>query len=115
VEDDDLPTLYSAADLFVFPSLYEGFGLPVLEAMACGTPVVCASAASLPEVAGDAALLVEPTEVEALSVAMERALTDASLRASLRQRGLEQAARFTWDAAARKLVRVYQGVVQGTI
>ena len=66
VPDEDLPAIYSAADLFVFPSLYEGFGLPVLEAMACGTPVVCSNASNLPEMAGDAALLVDPTDVRAL-------------------------------------------------
>jgi Glycosyltransferase len=76
VPDEDLPAIYSAADLFVFPSLYEGFGLPVLEAMACGTPVVCSNTSSLPEVAGDAALLVDPTDVRALAGAIERVLTD---------------------------------------
>ena len=110
VEDEELPTLYSAADLFVFPSLYEGFGLPALEAMACGTPVVAAAAASLPEVVGDAGLLVEPTDVEQLADAMRRLLTDEALRAELCQRGLAQAQRFSWEAAAQRLLDVYQRV-----
>ncbi len=110
VPDEDLPVLYSAADLFVFPSLYEGFGLPVLEAMACGVPVVCSNTSSLPEVAGDAALLVDPTDVRALAAAMERALTDQALRATLRARGLERARRFTWEEAARRTLEVYRQV-----
>ncbi|MGC8787518.1 MAG: glycosyltransferase family 4 protein, partial [Anaerolineae bacterium] len=80
VPDEALPALYSGADLFVFPSLYEGFGLPPLEAMACGTPVVCSKASSLPEVVGDAALMVDPYDVEALAEAMHRVLSDAVLR-----------------------------------
>ncbi len=110
VPDEDLPALYSAATLFVFPSLYEGFGLPVLEAMACGTPVVCSGTSSLPEVAGDAALLVDPTDIPALAAAMERALTDEALRASLRARGLERARRFTWEEAARQTITIYRSV-----
>ncbi|MEM2592743.1 MAG: glycosyltransferase family 1 protein [Thermofilaceae archaeon] len=108
VPDEDLPALYSAADLFVFPSLYEGFGLPVLEAMACGVPVVCSNTSSLPEVAGDAALLVNPTDVQALAAAIERALTDEALRASLRARGMERARRFTWEETALRTLKVYQ-------
>lgn len=111
VPDEDLPALYSAADLFVFPSLYEGFGLPVLEAMACGAPVVCSDTSSLPEVAGDAALLVNPTDVRALAAAIERVLTDEALRASLQARGLERARRFTWEEAARRTLEVYQQVL----
>jgi len=108
VADEDLPALYSLADLFAFPSHYEGFGIPVLEAMACGTPVVCADNSSLPEVAGDAALLVEATDREALVQAMHRLLTDAPLRAELIEQGFEQAKKFTWEAAARRLLGVYQ-------
>jgi glycosyltransferase involved in cell wall biosynthesis len=108
LEDADLPALYSAAEVFVFPSLYEGFGLPPLEAMACGTPVVTSAVSSLPEVVGDAALTVDPHNVEALAAAMERVLTDHALRAALRQRGIARAARFTWERAARQTLTVYQ-------
>ena len=106
VDDEDLPALYRNAALFALPSLYEGFGLPVLEAMACGTPVVCSDRSSLPEVAGDAALLVDPTDVDAISAAMTRALTDDGLRAEMVSRGLTQASRFTWERAARQLLSV---------
>lgn len=105
--NDDLPALYSAAELFVFPSLYEGFGLPPLEAMACGTPVVTSNISSLPEVVGDAAVTVEPTDVIALAAAMELVLRDSGLRAMLRMRGFERAARYTWAAAARATLDVY--------
>lgn len=108
VPEADLPALYSAATLFVFPSLYEGFGLPVLEAMACGVPVVCSDTSSLPEVAGDAALRVNPTDVEALAAAIEHALADEALRADLRATGLERARQFTWEAVAQKTLGVYR-------
>jgi glycosyltransferase involved in cell wall biosynthesis len=108
VPDDDLPALLSGAQLFVFPSLYEGFGLPVLEAMACGIPVVCSDTSSLPEVAGDAALLVPPTDVSALAAAMSRALTDAELRSTLVRRGMEQAAQFTWQRCAEKVLQALE-------
>lgn len=110
VPEEDKPFLYNAARLFVFPSLYEGFGLPPLEAMACGTPVVCSKAASLPEVVGDAALLVDPNSPVDLAQAMLAALTDESLRATLRQRGLAQAARFSWEKTARETLRVFEEV-----
>lgn len=108
VSEEDKPALYSAATLFVFPSLYEGFGLPVLEAMACGTPVIASNAASLTEVVGDGGLLVEPQDVDALAEAMIAVLTDSRLRASLRQRGLEQARRFSWERTARETLGVYR-------
>lgn len=111
--DEDLPALYSLASLFAFPSHYEGFGIPVLEAMACGVPVVCADNSSLPEVAGDAALLVEATDIEALAEAIHRLLVDISLREKLIERGLAQARKFTWEKAARRLLRVYQNVAGG--
>jgi glycosyltransferase involved in cell wall biosynthesis len=111
VAAEDMPALYNAADLFVFPSLYEGFGLPVVEAMACGVPVVASNVSSIPEVAGDAALLVDPRDNSALCDAMERALKDGELRSSLRQRGLEQAATFSWEKAARETLEVYREVV----
>ncbi len=106
VEDEHLPDLYRGAALFALPSLYEGFGLPALEAMACGTPVVCSNTSSLPEVTGDAALLVDPWDVEALGVAMERALTDPELRRGMIDRGLQRASRFAWPRAARQLSSV---------
>ncbi|MBN1876173.1 MAG: glycosyltransferase family 4 protein [Anaerolineae bacterium] len=106
----DLPALYAAASLFVFPSLYEGFGLPVIEAMACGTPVACAETSSLPEVAGDAALLFDPTDVDAIAAALHVIITDVSLRADLRARGLQQAAQFSWERTARETLDVYRAV-----
>jgi len=106
--DADLPALYSLADLFAWPSFYEGFGIPVLEAMACGTPVVASNVSSLPEVVGDAGLMVTPGDGEALADALRRLLTDATLRADLIARGHAQAARFTWERAAQLLLQAYQ-------
>lgn len=106
--DEDLPALYNLAHLFVYPSRYEGFGLPVVEAMACGLPVVCTDAASLPEVAGDAALLVPPDDAETLAAAIRRVLTDPGLQAEMRARGLKRAKRFTWEETARRTVQVYE-------
>jgi glycosyltransferase involved in cell wall biosynthesis len=110
VEETDLPALYRGASLFAFPSLYEGFGLPVLEAMACAVPVVCSNASSLPEVTADAALLVEPRDEAALTAAMRRALHDESLRREMIARGLERAAYFTWQRAARQLLAAFEAV-----
>jgi glycosyltransferase involved in cell wall biosynthesis len=110
VPDAYLPALYSGADLFVFPSLYEGFGLPPLEAVACGTPVVCSNAASLPEVVGDATIMVNPYDVKGLAGAMHRVLTNADLREELREKGLERARQFTWERTARETVAVYREV-----
>jgi glycosyltransferase involved in cell wall biosynthesis len=104
VEDQDLPALYRGAALFAFPSLYEGFGLPVLEAMACGVPVVCSGSSSLPEVAGDAALLVDPLDVDALEEALIRALEDVDLRRGMVERGIVQAARYDWGRSAAQLL-----------
>ena len=112
VADEHLPGLYAGSDLFVFPSLYEGFGLPPLEAMACGTPVVCSNAASLPEVVGEAAITVDPYDVEALAGAMHRVLADADLQQDLRRRGLERAAGFTWERTAQETVQVYREVLK---
>lgn len=106
--DEALPALYSAASVFAFPSLYEGFGLPVIEAMACGTPVVCSNTSSVPEVAGDAALLIDPFDIDGLSVALRRVLEDTALRRDLTDRGRVQAARFTWDTAASELLTQYR-------
>jgi glycosyltransferase involved in cell wall biosynthesis len=108
VADEDMPALYSAAEVFALPSLYEGFGLPPLEAMACGTPVVVSNSSSLPEVVGDTGLLVDPSDADSLAAALELVLLDEPLRADLRSRALARAATFTWPAAAAKLLAVYQ-------
>ena len=110
VADDELPALYSAADVFAFPSLYEGFGIPVLEAMACGTPVVTTPVSSLPEAAGDAALFVGPEDVEALADALWQLIDDGELRDELRGRGFQQARRFTWAQAAESVLSIYQSL-----
>lgn len=111
VTAEHLAELYQSADLFVYPSLYEGFGLPLLEAMAVGTPVVSSSAASLPEVGGDAAVYFDPLNVEELADAIERVLDSSSLRGELRAKGLKRAAGFTWEECARKHVEVYRNVL----
>jgi glycosyltransferase involved in cell wall biosynthesis len=103
----DLPGLYTGAKIFFFPSLYEGFGNPVLESMACGTPVITSNLASLPEVAGDAALLVDPYDTEALASSLVKLLEDSSLRNELKERGLKQAENFSWRKAAEEMLRVY--------
>ncbi|MGQ0600771.1 MAG: glycosyltransferase family 4 protein, partial [Anaerolineales bacterium] len=113
VEDVDLPALYSTARVLAYPSLYEGFGLPLLEAMACGTPVVISTASCLPEVAGDAALLVSPIDVPALTNALYRAATDETLRAELIRKGHLRAAQFTWEKSARQLLDLYAALVTG--
>jgi len=106
-DDADLPALYSEAACVATPSIYEGFGLPVLEAFACGTPVVTSNVSSLPEVAGDAALLISPTDVDALAHALERLLTDSALRTDLISKGKARANQFTWEASARHLRQIY--------
>ncbi|HEY3110763.1 MAG TPA: glycosyltransferase family 1 protein [Chloroflexota bacterium] len=108
VPDEDLPPLYNLADLFVYPSLYEGFGIPAVEAMACGTPVVTSNTSSLPEAVGDAGLMVRPTDVEAIAEAMAQVLTNPGLRADLSRRGLERARLFTWRASAEKVLSIYR-------
>jgi glycosyltransferase involved in cell wall biosynthesis len=108
VPDAELPALYSGAAAFVYPSLYEGFGLPPLEALACGVPVVCSDRAALPEVVGDAALLVDPQDAGAIAGALARVLDDDQLRQTLRARGLARAARFTWERTAQATARVYE-------
>jgi glycosyltransferase involved in cell wall biosynthesis len=110
VPDEMLPAFYSAAEVLAFPSLYEGFGLPILEAMACGTPVVASHASCLPEVAEGAALMIEPTDVDGLSAALELALLDTALRARLIEQGRQRAAPYTWARAAHLLLKVYEKV-----
>jgi glycosyltransferase involved in cell wall biosynthesis len=104
VADEDLPALLSGALAFVLPSLYEGFGMPVLEAMACGAPVLTSTTSSLPEVAGDAALLVDPEQTAAIADGLAWLATDAALRADLRARG--RATAFTWDRCAAATLEV---------
>jgi glycosyltransferase involved in cell wall biosynthesis len=108
VDDADLPALYSLASVFVFPSWYEGFGLPVLEAMACGTPVVAADNSSLPEAVGEAGLMVQAGDTQGLARAMGSVLTDEDLRLRLVSAGLEQARAFRWEDAAQQLLDVYR-------
>jgi glycosyltransferase involved in cell wall biosynthesis len=108
VNNDDLYLWYNAATALAYPSVYEGFGLPVLEAQACGTPVLTSDVSSLPEAAGDAALLVDPYDVEALATGLGRMLTDESLRLELRERGLVHAERFSWPRTAQQTARVYR-------
>jgi len=108
VGDENLPALHNLADLFVFPSVYEGFGLPPLEAMACGTPVIASDSSSLPEVVGEAGLLVPSDDHEALAEAMRRVLSDPALREDLVSRGLRQASRFTWGRAGQQLLSTYE-------
>ncbi|MCX6030114.1 MAG: glycosyltransferase family 1 protein [Chloroflexi bacterium] len=110
VADEHLPALLSGATAFVFPSLYEGFGIPVLEAGACGVPVITSNTSSLPEVAGDAALLVDPHDVDAIAAAMHRLVTDDALRAELARRGQENVKRFSWEKCARETLAVLEDV-----
>jgi glycosyltransferase involved in cell wall biosynthesis len=107
VPDEDLPLLYSGAGLFIFPSVYEGFGLPLLEAMACGTPVASSNRSSLPEVAGDAALYFNPESVDEMSLAIERLLRDEVLRGQLADRGRERVKQFSWQACARTTLAAF--------
>jgi glycosyltransferase involved in cell wall biosynthesis len=110
---ETLAVLYRLADVFVFPSLYEGFGLPPLEAMASGAPVVTSNVSSLPEVVGDAALLVDPYDPESIAEGMRRVLTDADLRATLRARGLAQVQQYSWQQSIEQVHRIYNEVLQG--
>jgi glycosyltransferase involved in cell wall biosynthesis len=112
VDDSDLPALYSGAECMAFPSLYEGFGLPVLESMACGTPVLTSNISSLPEVAGDAAVMVDPLDTEAIAHGLSTLLDDTDLRTKLIERGYLQKSRFTWRRAATQLKDIYTHILQ---
>ncbi|OQY31441.1 MAG: hypothetical protein B6243_08540, partial [Anaerolineaceae bacterium 4572_5.2] len=105
---EDLPLWYNASDLFVYPSHFEGFGLPVLEAMACGTPVITSNVSSLPEVAGEAGILLHPTDTEALNQAMQTVFRNANLARDMRQKGLVQAAKFNWRKTAAQTAQIYR-------
>jgi glycosyltransferase involved in cell wall biosynthesis len=107
VSSEDLLSLYNAAELLAHPAFYEGFGLPPLEAMACGLPVVVSNVASLPEVVADAGLMIDPHDVDELAVSMWRVLNDGGLRQEMRDKGLRQAARFSWERAARETLAIY--------
>ncbi|HWX19711.1 MAG TPA: glycosyltransferase, partial [Candidatus Binatia bacterium] len=113
VPDCDLPDLYRAADAFVYPSLYEGFGLPPLEAMACGCPVISSARGSLGEVLGEAAALVEPDDIHTIAKQLFILATDGAVRNRLRAAGLAQAARFDWNRTAAETLRVYDRAVTG--
>jgi glycosyltransferase involved in cell wall biosynthesis len=108
VPDDDLPALYTAAEVFVYPSVYEGFGIPVLEAMGCGTPVLCSDVSSLPEVAGDGGILLPPGDPAAWAEAIARLTEEPALRRELRERGFRRASRFRWEETARRTWEIYR-------
>ncbi len=112
VDEETLACLYSGASAFVFPSLYEGFGLPILEAMACGCPVICSNAASMPEVSGDAAVLIDPTDVDALAHELDQVLTDSTARQSMILRGFERSRQFSWRKTAVKTLEVFDRVAR---
>ena len=111
VEDDDLPVFYNAADVFVFPTLFEGFGLPVVEAMACGTPVITTNVSCLPDVSGGAAMLVDPNDPEAFATAMTSVLSDETVAQQMAERGLAHSAGYSWERTARETVAVYRKVL----
>lgn len=111
VPDDDMPLWYAAADVFAYAALHEGFGLPVLEAMACGVPVVTSNTSSLPEIAGDAAMLIDPTDDRVLAATLGRIISDRQLADDLRRRGLARAGEFSWDETARLTVEGYRAAL----
>lgn len=108
VDESDMSALYSGADIFVFPSLYEGFGIPPIEAMACGTPVIASNATSLPEVVGDAAITFDPMDINSLTYNMDNVLSSETLRSELREKGYKRASEFSWQDTAKKTLVVYR-------
>ncbi|MGD0352431.1 MAG: glycosyltransferase family 1 protein [Dehalococcoidia bacterium] len=108
VQHEELPLLMNGADVFVFPSLHEGFGIPPLEAMACGTPVITSNASSLPEAVGDAGILVDPYNIQEIAEAMYRVISDSNLREQMRRKGLERARLFSWHKAAKEMLRLFE-------
>jgi len=112
VPEDDLPHVYNSADVLVFPSTYEGFGLPPLEAMACGCPVITSSAAALPEVVGDAAIMLEPYDIEGMAGKMYEVLTSQEIRKDMISKGLERAGKFDWVVTAHETAEIYERMRQ---
>ncbi len=111
IPDEHLPAVYSRAELLIYPSIYEGFGLPPLEAMACGIPVICSNTSSLPEVVGDAAILIDPYNIEKIAEAMIRVISDEDLKSELKEKGLKRAKAFTWEKTAEETLKVYREAV----
>jgi glycosyltransferase involved in cell wall biosynthesis len=111
VRDEELPLLYNCADLFVYPSLYEGFGLPPLEAMACGVPIITSNTSSLPEVVGNAGIMVDPNDIESLSDEMYRVLEDKELKHRMSRDGLKRSKMFTWEKTVNDVIKVYNEVL----
>ena len=112
IDRADIAAVYSQAAVFVFPSLYEGFGLPILEAMGCGTPVITSNVSSMPEVAGNAAVLVSPTDAAELSAALESVLGDEGKRGEMRKKGFARVSSFSWERCAKETLEVYRKVVK---
>ncbi|HKV41568.1 MAG TPA: glycosyltransferase family 1 protein, partial [Blastocatellia bacterium] len=112
VPENDLPALYKAASVFAYPSLYEGFGLPVLEAMACGTPTLTSNRSALIEAAGDAALLVNPESVTEIADGIQELIDDKAKRTDLARLGLEQSRKFSWEQSARQVLEIYRRIIK---
>ena len=110
VPDEELPILYNLTDIFAYPSLYEGFGLPILEAQACGCPVITSNVSSMPEVAGESAILVDPYNVEEIASAIHKVSSDKNLRDNLIQKGFENCKRFSWQRCEEETLKVYEEV-----
>ena len=112
VVDDDLPYFYNACELFIYPSLYEGFGLPPLEAMACGVPVISSNVTSIPEVCKNSAILIDPNDIDELSYSMERVLTDSFLKLTMIERGLSTSNNYSWKNTALTTIKAYENIIR---